>query len=197
MTNTACTCYHREKWRVFYKAGTGKEENMFQKFFPDEYLDSTYLIDFDALYKKGYRGVIFDIDNTLVPHGAPADEKAEALFAGLKNTGFQCCLLSNNQYERVSSFNQNIQVHFIENAHKPSRKNYRKAMELMGTSLENTIFVGDQLFTDVYGAKRTGIYNILVKPIHPKEEIQIVLKRKLEKIVLYFYKKEQRKRKNS
>ena len=170
---------------------------MFQKFFPDEYLDSTYLIDFDALYKKGYRGVIFDIDNTLVPHGAPADENAEALFAGLKNTGFQCCLLSNNQYERVSSFNQNIQVHFIENAHKPSRKNYRKAMELMGTSLENTIFVGDQLFTDVYGAKRTGIYNILVKPIHPKEEIQIVLKRKLEKIVLYFYKKEQRKRKNS
>ncbi len=70
-------------------------------------------------------------------------------------------------------------------------------MELMGTTLENTVFVGDQLFTDVYGAKRTGIHNILVKPIHPKEEIQIVLKRKLEKIVLYFYRKEQRKRKNS
>ena len=129
---------------------------MFQKFFPDEYLDSTYLIDFDALYKKGYRGVIFDIDNTLVPHGAPADEKAEALFAGLKNTGFQCCLLSNNQYERVSSFNQNIQVHFIENAHKPSRKNYRKAMELMGTSLENTIFVGDQLFNRCLRGKENG-----------------------------------------
>ncbi len=59
-----------------------------------------------------------------------------------------------------------------------------------------TIFVGDQLFTDVYGAKRTGIRNILVKPIHPKEEIQIVFKRKLEKIVLYFYEKEKRKQKN-
>lgn len=196
MTNPACTCYHREN-TLLYPAGTGKEEGMFRKFFPDEYLDSTYLIDFEALYKKGYRGVIFDIDNTLVPHGEPADERAEDLFKRLKNTGFQCCLLSNNQYERVSSFNRNIQVHFIENAHKPSRKNYRKAMELMGTTLENTVFVGDQLFTDVYGAKRTGIYNILVKPIHPKEEIQIVLKRKLEKIVLYFYKKEQRKRKNS
>ena len=160
---------------------------MFRKFFPDEYLDSTYLIDFEALYKNGYRGVIFDIDNTLVPHGEPADERAEALFKRLKNTGFQCCLLSNNQYERVSSFNRNIQVYFIENAHKPSRKNYRKAMELMGTTLENTVFVGDQLFTDVYGAKRTGIYNILVKPIHPKEEIQIVLKRYLERIVLFFY----------
>lgn len=170
---------------------------MFKMFFPDEYLESTYKINFEELYRKGYRGIIFDIDNTLVPHGAPSDEKSEKLFENLKQIGFQCCLLSNNQYQRVSSFNEKIQVHFIENAHKPSRKNYLKAMELMGTSLENTLFVGDQLFTDVYGAKRVGIYNILVKPIHPKEEIQIVLKRKLEKIVLFFYAKEQRKRKNS
>lgn len=165
---------------------------MFRTFFPDEYLDSTYSIDFKALYRQGYRGVIFDIDNTLVPHGAPADERAEKLFAELKKIGFACCLLSNNQYERVSSFNKNIQVHFIENAHKPSRKNYLKAMERMGTTIKNTVFVGDQLFTDVYGAKRTGMHNILVKPIHPKEEIQIVLKRKLEKIVLYFYEKEKK-----
>ena len=58
----------------------------------------------------------------------------------------------------------------------------------MGTNKKNTIFIGDQLFTDIYGAKRTGIANILVSPIHPKEEIQIVLKRKLENIILYFYK---------
>ncbi len=161
---------------------------MFQKFYPDEYLDSTYVIDFDALYRKGYRGVIFDIDNTLVPHGAPADERAKELFAHLKELGFQCCLLSNNKRERVEMFNEEIQVHFIEKANKPSRKSYRRAMELMGTNLETTLFVGDQLFTDVYGARRTGIYSILVKPIHPKEEIQIVLKRYLERIVLYFYK---------
>ena len=170
---------------------------MFKKFFPDEYLESTYKIDFEEQYRKGYRGIIFDIDNTLVTHGAPSDKRAEKLFEGLKKMGFQCCLLSNNQYQRVSSFNEKIQVHFIENAHKPSRKNYLKAMELMGTKIENTLFVGDQLFTDVYGAKRVGIHNILVKPIHPKEEIQIVLKRKLEKIVLFFYAKEQRKRKKS
>ena len=68
----------------------------------------------------------------------------------------------------------------------------KKAMELLGTNTENTIFIGDQLFTDIYGAKRAGIRNILVKPIDPKEEIQIVLKRYLEKIVLYFYHKEER-----
>ncbi len=92
-------------------------------------------------------------------------------------------------------FNEEIQTNYIFNAHKPSTKNYKKGMEIMGTTPENTIFIGDQLFTDVYGAKRAGIRNILVKPIHPKEEIQIVLKRYLEKIVLHFYRKEKEKRK--
>ena len=166
---------------------------MFNKFFPDEYMASTYVISFEKLYKEGYRGVIFDIDNTLVPHGAPADERAKKLFARLENIGFQSCLLSNNQEPRVKMFNQDIQTNYIYNAHKPSTKNYVKAMEKMGTDKENTLFVGDQLFTDVWGAKRAGIRNILVKPIHPKEEIQIVLKRYLERIVLFFYKKEQKK----
>ena len=166
---------------------------MFNKFFPDEYMASTYVISFEKLYKEGYRGVIFDIDNTLVPHGAPADERAKKLFARLEKIGFQSCLLSNNQEPRVKMFNQAIQTNYIYNAHKPSTKNYVKAMEKMGTDKENTLFVGDQLFTDVWGAKRAGIRNILVKPIHPKEEIQIVLKRYLERIVLFFYKKEQKK----
>jgi HAD superfamily phosphatase (TIGR01668 family) len=164
---------------------------MFQRFFPDEYLDSTYGIDFEELYREGYRGLLFDIDNTLVPHGAPADDRAIALFARLRNLGFKSCFLSNNQRERVASFNETIGEQFIENAHKPSTRNYLKAMELLGTDKSNTIFIGDQLFTDIYGAKRAGIRNILVKPIHPKEEIQIVLKRRLEKIVLYFYQKEE------
>ena len=84
-------------------------------------------------------------------------------------------------------FNEKIQVDYVYNAHKPSKKNYKKAMEIMGTDTDNTLFVGDQLFTDVWGAKRVGIRNILVKPIHPKEEIQIVLKRYLERVVLHFY----------
>lgn len=165
---------------------------MFETFFPDDFVASTYVIPFEKLYEEGYRGLIFDIDNTLVPHGAPADERAKKLFARLKEIGFDCCLLSNNQESRVQMFNEEIQVHYIYDAHKPSVKNYQKAMELMETDLHSTIFIGDQLFTDVWGAKRAGIRTILVKPIHPKEEIQIVLKRQLEKIVLYFYLRQKR-----
>ena len=162
---------------------------MFDMFFPDRYVASTYVINFEKLYENGYRGLIFDIDNTLVPHGAPADERAIALFERLKKIGFKCCLISNNKEPRVKMFNEPIQVDYVYDAHKPSKKNYLKAMEIMGTNKKNSVFIGDQLFTDVWGAKRTGIHNILVKPIHPKEEIQIVIKRRLEKIVLYFYKR--------
>ena len=165
---------------------------MFECFFPDAYMDSTYVIDFENLYKEGIRGVIFDIDNTLVPHGAPADERAIRLFARLRSIGLDYCLISNNQLPRVKPFADAVQAKFVEDAHKPSRKNYLKAMKLMHVDLDSCIFVGDQIFTDVYGAKRCGMRTILVKPLHPKEEIQIVLKRYLEKIVLYFYQKEKR-----
>ncbi|MCR5792860.1 MAG: YqeG family HAD IIIA-type phosphatase [Lachnospiraceae bacterium] len=160
---------------------------MFETFYPDEYEDSTFVIDFDKKYEEGYRGVIFDIDNTLVEHGVDADQRAIDFFEQLKAIGFESCLLSNNQEERVLRFNKDVNTKYIYNAHKPSRKNYRKAMELMHTDESNTLFVGDQLFTDVWGAKRTGIHSILVKPIDKKEEIQIVLKRYLERIVLFFY----------
>ena len=101
---------------------------MLERFYPGSCEASTYQIDFEGLYREGYRGLIFDIDNTLVPHGAPADERAIALFARLKTIGFECCLLSNNQLPRVKSFNDRVNVHFIEDAHKPSTKNYKKAM---------------------------------------------------------------------
>ena len=156
--------------------------------YPADYKRSTYSIDFEELYKKGYRGVIFDVDNTLVPHGAPADERAISLFAHLKELGFSCVLLSNNKEPRVKSFKEKVlYTEYIFKAGKPKPGNYRKAMEIMGTDTTNTLFVGDQIFTDVIGANLAGIKSILVKPIHPKEEIQIVFKRILEKPIVGFY----------
>ena len=94
----------------------------------------------------------------------------------------------------MAAFAAAVDSPYIYKAGKPSVKNYYKAMELMGTKQSTTLFVGDQLFTDVYGANRAGIYGILVRPIHPKEEIQIVLKRYLEAVVLHFYKKSIKKK---
>lgn len=162
---------------------------MFKKLYPTKYLDSSYSIDYEQLYRSGIRGLIYDIDNTLVEHGMPATERAIKLFEQLRSIGFDTCLISNNKEPRVKPFADAVGSKYVYYAHKPSRKNYIRAMELMGTDTGNTYFIGDQIFTDVYGANRAGIPSILVKPIHPKEEIQIVLKRKLEKIVLFCYKR--------
>lgn len=166
-----------------------------EQFYPKEWLDSTYVIPWEEWYRKGIRGVIFDIDNTLVPHDAPADGRAAALFEKLHRMGIKTCLLSNNKEPRVAAFAAAVNTPYIFKAGKPSVKNYFKAVQMMGTKKDTTLFVGDQLFTDVYGANRAGIYGILVRPINPKEEIQIVLKRYLEAVVLHFYKKSLREKK--
>lgn len=162
---------------------------MLECLYPKVYLDSTYDIDFEQYYQDGYRAIIFDIDNTLVPHGAPADQRAIALFKRLHALGYQTMMLSNNKEPRVKMFCDAVDAEYIYKAGKPNPANYKEAMKRMHTDEKNTLFVGDQIFTDVWGANKAGIYSILVKPIHPKEEIQIVLKRYLEKVVLFCYKR--------
>lgn len=160
---------------------------MFGRFYPREYYDSTYSVDFGKYYHMGYRGVIFDIDNTLVEHDAPADERASKLINKLQSMGFSVCFLSNNDEARVAGFNKSLGAQYIYKAGKPLAKGYRRAMELMGTDKSHTLFVGDQIFTDIWGANNAGIRSILVQPIAKHEEIQIVLKRIPEKWVLHCY----------
>jgi uncharacterized protein len=155
--------------------------------FPDGTSNSAYVIDYKKLYDKGIRGLLFDIDNTLVEHGADANRDSDRLIRNLKGMGFKICILSNNKEERVLRFLKNVSTEYIYKAHKPSKKPYSEAMEKLGTDVSSTVFIGDQLFTDILGAKRTGIRCILVKKIARHEEIQIVLKRILEKPVLVFY----------
>ncbi|MBQ9341426.1 MAG: YqeG family HAD IIIA-type phosphatase [Lachnospiraceae bacterium] len=156
--------------------------------FPKAMERSAYDVDYEKLYSIGYRGIIFDIDNTLVEHGAPANARAIELFNRLKALGFKICLLSNNKEERVKMFNEDVNVFYIYKAGKPLRKGYVSAMKIMETDTTNTVSIGDQIFTDTVGANNAGINSILVGRIANHEEIQIVLKRFLEFFVLMFYK---------
>lgn len=160
---------------------------MIHIFYPDESADSAYAIDYKALYQRGYRGILFDIDSTLVEHGKDADDRAKKLIRDLNDSGFKVCFISNNSEERVKRFNKDLHQSYVYKAGKPSRTGYLKGVKVLGTTLSNTVFIGDQLFTDVYGARRAGLKSIYVKPIGKDTEIQIILKRYLERIVLFFY----------
>ena len=86
-------------------------------------------------------------------------------------------------------FNRDVNVLYICKAGKPATSGFIRAMELMGTDKDNTLLIGDQIFTDIWGGRRCGIRSILVGKIAAHEEIQIVLKRRLEAIVLFFYRR--------
>lgn len=162
---------------------------MFKVFYPYEYVDSVFSIDYNELYNKGYRGIIFDIDNTLVHHGDDSTKEIDDLFIAIQNIGFKTLLLSNNNEERVKRFLENIDSIYICDAEKPKTDNYLKAVEMMSIKKEEILFIGDQIFTDILGANKSGIANILVKFIRLKEETKIGKRRQLENVILKFYKK--------
>ena len=155
--------------------------------FPDATAHSAYDIDYAGLYRRGYRGIIYDIDNTLVLPDAPADERAVSLIAALKDMGFAVTVVSNNKGPRVASFAEAVRVSYVPKAGKPLGKGYSRAMQIMGTVPETTVVIGDQIFTDIWGGNLAGTYNILTEPFTDREEIQIILKRILEKPVLRLY----------
>lgn len=158
---------------------------MIRFFLPDRRESSVYAMNFKREYERGVRGVIFDIDNTLVAQNAPVDGRVAKLFAELKGDGLQTCLISNNGEARVKEFAEKLGSHFVPNAAKPSRKAYRKAMEVMGTDRSDTLFIGDQLLTDIFGAKRTGVESVLVDPVDPESDLKrIRFKRKIERLIL-------------
>ena len=154
---------------------------MFKVFYPYEYVDSVFSINYDELYNKGYRGIIFDIDNTLVHHGDDATKEIEELFKEIHNIGFKTLLLSNNNEKRVKRFLSNIE--------SLKTINYLKAIEMMNIKKEETLFIGDQIFTDILGANRSGIANILVKFIQDKDEVRIGKRRQIERVILKLYKR--------
>ncbi len=165
------------------------------KLYPTRYFDKKEDIPVERYYNMGYRGIMFDIDNTLVPHDCPIDEKTKRYISHLKEIGYVICLISNNDKERVRLFAEPLDVEYIYKAWKPARKGYEDGMKKIGTTVENTLFVGDQIYTDILGANNAGIYSILLDPIDPKEEIQIILKRIPEKFIKWNYRRKKRLKK--
>lgn len=161
---------------------------MFKMFYPYEYVESVFDIDYKKLYSLGYRGVIFDIDNTLVHHGEDSTKEIDELFQVIHNIGLKTLLLSNNNKERIERFLTNIDSLYIADADKPKVTNYYKAIEMLEMKKEEVVFVGDQVFTDIYGANRCKMANILVKFLRYESETKIGKKRTLEKWILRFYK---------
>lgn len=120
-----------------------------------------------ALARRGFRLLLADLDNTLVPYGVPLpDERLKAWRDDLSAHGVTLFILSNNRHEsRPRIFAEALGVPYIGHAGKPKTPSFTQAMERMGVTAAQTAIVGDQIFTDVLGGNRAGVAAILVKPI--------------------------------
>lgn len=159
-------------------------------FVPDFYFEKFNDITPEFLLKEGIKGVILDIDNTLEPyeHDKPGEHVITWL-KSLKESGIKACFVSNNNKERVDTFNKEIGLPAFYKSHKPFKKRLLHAMILMNTNKNNTASIGDQILTDVWAAHNAGIKGILVPPINDRRDLFTKFKRLLEKPFLRKYKK--------
>ncbi|MCC5911475.1 MAG: YqeG family HAD IIIA-type phosphatase [Clostridiaceae bacterium] len=152
---------------------------------PDIYVESVLHLDLQKLKDRKIKGLIIDIDNTLVAWDIKyASEKTKEWLLNLKKEGFEVCLVSNNTEDRVVKFNEELKLPAIHRATKPRRGAFKKAMKTMKTNINNTAVIGDQIFTDVLGGNRMGLCTVLVVPIESKEFWWTTFVRRVERHVL-------------
>ena len=146
-------------------------------------------IEFSKLRQAGIRGIVLDLDNTIIPwNSAEICPKIVFLIKNLTDQGFKVCLLSNNGNNRVGKIANICGTPYVARALKPSQTGFRQAIATMGLTPAEVAVVGDQLFTDVLGGNRLGLYTIWVQPLTKKEFIGTKLTRQLEKLAIYILK---------
>lgn len=162
---------------------------MLEKLFPNEYLDSVYEVGADKLKKLNIDTVIFDIDNTLVPYFIKEpNDKLIRYFRRLKKSGIKIGILSNNKEKRVKHFCSQIDdVVYQCKAGKPGTRGLKRIIQTLQSNTENTVIIGDQIFTDVWCGNKLNIYTILVKQVSQKDEWITAVKRGLEKKIIKIY----------
>ncbi|MCQ2609783.1 MAG: HAD-IIIA family hydrolase [Lachnospiraceae bacterium] len=168
---------------------------IFDDLIPTYIAESTYNIDYKDFYEKGFRAIIFDIDNTLVLHDRKANESAELLVYMLHRIGYKVLVLSNNGHDRVKDFCEKCKVdYYIENASKPSAKNFHKIIKMASVNESEVLCIGDQIFTDIWGANNAKLTSVLVNPLGKETKYFITIKRFFENIVKMIRKKDFDKR---
>ncbi|UFJ38900.1 YqeG family HAD IIIA-type phosphatase [Brevibacillus humidisoli] len=158
-----------------------------RKLMPNEFVESIHDINMEDLRSRQIRAIITDLDNTLVEWDRPlATPEVERWFAEMRQAGIQVTVVSNNKQERVLTFCQPLGVNFIWAARKPTSQAFIRAVEKMNVRIEETVVIGDQLFTDVLGGNLLGFYTILVVPVTDTDGFWTRFNRWLERVALYW-----------
>ena len=158
---------------------------MYKYFLPDEFVKDIFQILPEALKARGIKGIITDLDNTLVAWDRP-DATPEIIMwmKTMQEIGIQVTIVSNNNEMRVKAFCEPLGISFINNASKPMLKSFQKALSTMKLRKEEVVVIGDQLLTDILGGNRSGLHTILVVPVASSDAAITKFNRKIERKIM-------------
>ncbi len=164
---------------------------MLHLFLPNKHVKSIFEITPEYLQAIDKKGIIVDLDNTLIPWNEQyATEPIKQWLKEMEGANIQVIIFSNNNEERVSLFANPIETPFIFRAKKPLKKAFKKAQSLMNLPKDSIVVIGDQLLTDILGGNRVGYYTILVVPIVQSDAWITKINRQTERLILnHFYRK--------
>ena len=176
----------RLRFHIIYRG----DIRLFNEYIPDLFVKSIDYRDLEELKDRGIRSLMTDLDNTLVEWNAmDATPKLVDWLTQVRNHGISVCIVSNNEATRVEAFAKPLQLPAIFGAKKPRRGAFERALEILGTNQHDTVMVGDQIFTDIAGGNKMGMFTILVAPISKQEWIGTRINRKLEHLILRYLRK--------
>jgi HAD superfamily phosphatase (TIGR01668 family) len=163
---------------------------LLKNFLPNQHVKNVFLIKPEDLKEKGIKAIITDLDNTLVEWDRPnATPKLIEWFADMKKHNIKVTIVSNNNERRVKAFAEPLGISYIYEARKPLTKAFKRAIQLMNVSKEETVVIGDQLLTDVLGGNRSGFYTILVIPVAQSDGFVTRFNRQIERRIMSSFKK--------
>ena len=152
---------------------------------PDMYQKSIYAIDYQKLYSRGIKCLLFDLDNTLVPVKMKTpSKKIKTLFDELKEKGFKIIIFSNSQKNRLKPFKDELEVDCAASARKPFKKKFLRVLDEYGYQINEVAIIGDQMLTDVVGGNKIGITTILVNPVGKKDLFFTKFNRVIERRIM-------------
>jgi len=161
-----------------------------KNFLPNEYVKSIFDIQPAVLKQKGIKGIITDLDNTLVPWNVK-DATPEVIewFKQMDEHDIEITIISNNKLERVKVFSEPLGKPYVYSARKPLRRSFQEVTKQMGLKKDEIVVIGDQILTDVLGGNRAGLYTILVVPIVQTDEKITRINRMIERRILNYMRK--------
>lgn len=158
------------------------------KIYPKLYLENTTKITEELIAENNIKGIILDVDNTLIYYNKELLKGVDIWCKDLQEKGIKFCIVSNsNKKEKVKQVAAKLNIPYISFGMKPLKRGLKKAQKILGVENKNIAVVGDQIFTDVFGANRLGMFSILVKPLETKDIWITRVKRPFEEAVIKKY----------